>query len=341
MKDSTLSDVGRGPTMRRLVLIACLVTGLTAGAVTTAHARLIAGIGDQNSTTFSDPNFKKLHVKRTRFIVPWDAINNDPSRVQQWMDAAKKAKLKPLVAFNPSGGSRCPARPCSVPSAKSYTRAFKAFHKKYPFVKEYNFWNETNSATQPTGPTRASTLKKTAALYKAALKVCGRSCRVSGPDLLDQGVGDKRKSVRVRNQKRMKKWVALFLKYAGKKHYPKLWGIHNYGDTNYGRSTGTAFMLKSIAKKGEVWVTETGGIYSFRLQSGKTTFKANASRQAKATTNAYKVAKKFSRRIKRLYYYQWRKNNEGDFFDAGIIAFNGALRPAYNSLRKLPKSVWR
>jgi len=327
--------------MRRLVVIACLAAVITAGAVATAHAALIAGIGDQNSTTFSDPDFKKLKVKRTRLIVPYDAVLHEPGagRLKQWMDAVKAAKLKPLVAFNPTGGSRCPAKPCSIPSTRAYTKAFKAFRKKYPFVKEFNFWNETNSATQPTGPTKVSTLKKTAALYKAALKVCGSKCRVSGPDLLDQGVGDKRKSVRSRNQKRMKKWVGLFLRYAGR--YPKLWGIHNYGDTNYGRSTGTAFMLNSIAKKGEVWVTETGGIYEFKLQSGRTTFKANASRQAKATTNAYKIAKKFNRRIKRLYYYQWRKNNSGDFFDAGIVDFAGNLRPAYTSLTKLPKSIWR
>jgi hypothetical protein len=329
--------------MRRPVLIACLAALLAAGAVSTSHAALIAGIGDQNSTTFSDPNFKKLKVKRTRLIVPYDAVLHEPGKTQlaQWMAAVKSAKLKPLVAFNPTGGSRCPAKPCSIPSVKAYTKAFKAFRKKYPFVKEFNFWNETNSATQPTGSTKASTLRKTAALYLAAKRVCGRKCRVSGPDLLDQGVGDKRRSVRVRNQKRMKKWVSLFLRYAGSRNYPTLWGIHNYGDTNYGRSTGTAFMLNSIAKKGEVWVTETGGIYSFKLQSGRVTFKPNASRQAKATTNAYKIAKKFNRRIKRLYYYQWRKNNESDFFDAGIISFQGQLRPAYNSLKKLPKSVWR
>jgi hypothetical protein len=329
--------------MRRLVLIACLAALITAGAVSTANAALIAGIGDQNSDTFTNPNFTKLKVKRTRLIVPYDAVLHEPgaSRLKQWLDAVRAAKLKPLVAFNPTGGSRCPARPCSIPSKAAYTKAFKAFRKKYPFVKEFNFWNETNSATQPTGPTKASTLKKTAALYVAAKKICGRKCRVSGPDLLDQGVGDKSKSVRSRNQKRMKKWVALFLKYAGRSNYPTLWGIHNYGDTNYGRSTGTAFMLKSVAKKGEVWVTETGGIYQFRLQSGKQTFKPSASRQAKATTNAYRVAKKFGKRIKRLYYYQWRQNNAGDFFDAGIVDFNGALRPAYAALRKLPKSVWR
>jgi hypothetical protein len=88
-------------------------------------------------------------------------------------------------------------------------------------------------------------------------------------------------------------------------------------------------------------VTETGGIYSFRQQTGKIVFAASASRQKKATTNAYKLAKKFSGRIKRLYYYQWRKNNAGDFFDAGIVAFNGAPRPAYSVLRTLPKSIWR
>ena len=328
--------------MRRLVLIACLAALLSAGLASNANA-LVVGIGDQNSDTFSNPSFKSLKVKRTRLIVPWNAINSGSGKaaIKQWIDAVNKAKIKPLVAFNSATGSHCPGKPCVIPSAKAYTRAFKAFRKAFPKVKEFNFWNETNSATQPTGPTKASTLKKTVALYLAAKKVCGRSCRVSGPDLLDQGVGDPRRSVRVRNQKRMKKWVNLFLRYAGSRNYPTLWGIHNYGDTNYGRSTGTAFMLNSVAKKGEVWVTETGGIYSFKTQTGRVVFKANASRQAKATTNAYKLARKYSRRIKRLYYYQWRKNNANDFFDAGIVDFSGKLRPAYNSLKKLPKSVWK
>jgi hypothetical protein len=329
--------------MRRLVLITCLAALLAAGITTPASA-LVAGIGDQNASTFTDPNFKKLRVKRTRLIVAWDAINkaDEAARLDQWLAAARANRLKPVIAFNVSSGSRCPSSPCVIPSARSYKSAFRKFRKKYKWVREFNFWNETNSATQPTGPTRSSTLKKTAALYRAALSACKRPCRVSGPDLLDQGVGDKRRSVRVRNQKRMKKWVGLFLRYAGKRNYPKLWGIHNYGDTNYRRSTGTAFMLKSVAKKGEVWVTETGGIYEFRLQSGKVTFKPSASRQARATTHAYRLAKKYQRRIKRLYYYQWIKNNSFDFFDAGIVDPNtSAPRSAYSALRKLPRSLWR
>ena len=327
--------------MRRLTLICCLAALVAAGMSTTAFAALKGGIGDQNASSFSDPHFRALGVKRTRLIVPYDAIFKSPGQVDQWVKAALAAKLEPLIAFNPSQGSHCPARPCSVPSTKAYTRAFKAWRKKYPKVKLFNFWNETNSATQPTGATRASTVKKAVKLYLAAKRVCGRKCTVTGPDMLDQGIGDKRKSVRVRNQKRMAKWVGMFLRFAGRRNYPKVWGFHNYGDTNYGRSTGTKFFLRKIARRGQVWVTETGGIYAFRQQSGKVVFKPNASRQAKATTFAFTIAKKFRRRITRLYYYQWRTNNATDFFDAGIIDFNGNLRPAYGRLKKLPRSFWR
>jgi hypothetical protein len=327
--------------MRRLVLISCLAAFICAGLATTASAALKGGIGDQNASTFTDARFQALHVKRTRLIVPYDSILKSPAAVDQWVKAALAARVEPLIAFNPSQGSHCPARPCSIPSVKSYTRAFKAWRKKYPKVKLFNFWNETNSATQPTGPTRASTIKKTVKLYLAARKICGRKCTVTGPDILDQGIGDKRKSVRVRNQKRMLKWVGMFLRFAGSRNYPKIWGFHNYGDTNYGRSTGTAFFVKRVAKRGQIWVTETGGIYAFTQQSGTVVFKPDANRAAKATKYAYTVAKKFRRRITRLYYYQWRKNNANDFFDAGVIDFGGALRPSYTALKSLPRSFWR
>ena len=325
--------------MRRLLVLPIAIALVLSLAPAASAQRVLGGIGDQNADTFGDPNFKALGVKRTRLITAWDSINKDPAGLDGWMRAVRTNRLEPVIAFNPSRGNRCPASPCVLPSARAYTSAFKKFRAKYPWVKYYNFWNETNSATQPTGPTRASVLKRTAALYKAARKVCGRKCRVSGPDILDQGIGDKRRSVRVRNQKRMRKWVSLFVRYAGRRNYPTLWGFHNYGDTNYSRSTGTAFFLKLV--RGQVWVTETGGIFSFRLQSGRETFPPSASRQARATKYAYTLAKKFRKRIKRLYYYQWRKNQPGDFFDAGIVDHGTrAPRPAYNTLRGL-RSMFR
>lgn len=325
--------------MRRLFITLIVLTFALSLAPNASAQRVLGGIGDQHADTFGDANFKKLGVKRTRLITAWDSIFKDPQGLDGWMSSVRANKLQPVIAFNPTRGSVCPGSGCRIPSTRAYTRAFKAFRKKYPWVKLYNFWNETNSATQPTGPTRASVLKKTAALYVAAKRVCGRRCTVTGPDILDQGIGDGRRSVRVRNQKRMKKWIGLFLRYAGRRNYPKIWGFHNYGDTNYGRSTGTRFFLRTV--RGQVWVTETGGIYAFRLQSGRETFPPNASRQSRATRFAYTLANKYRKRIRRLYYYQWRKNQPTDFFDAGIVDFDRNLRPAYNVLRGLRTKLFR
>src|SRR5437764_7253577 len=109
--------------MRRMTLICCLAAVVAAGMSTTAFAALKGGIGDQNASSFSDPHFKSLHVKRTRLIVPYDAIFKSPGTVDQWVKAAQRAKLEALIAFNPSQGSHCPARPCKIPSVSAYKRA--------------------------------------------------------------------------------------------------------------------------------------------------------------------------------------------------------------------------
>jgi hypothetical protein len=320
--------------MRRILIITAMLVG-TASFTASADARLIVGIGDQNAATFDDANFKKLGVKRTRYIVPFDAITKDAAGVDAWMQAARRNGLDPVIAFNPTRGSRCPSSPCSVPSPAAYTSAFKKWRAKYPYVKVFNFWNETNSPTQPTSSIKSGgkAIKKSAALYRAALKVCGRKCTVTGPDMLDLGIGDPSAKTRRGAQKRMKQWIAIFTRAA--KKYPKVWGFHNYGDTNYSRSTGTKFFLKAV--RGDIHVTETGGIYSLRLQNGKQTFKPNGSRQAKAVKFTYTIANKYRSRIKRLYYYQWRQTNPSDFWDSGVVDFNGGLRPAYTALLKLKK----
>ena len=323
--------------MRRLVLIAGLAALLAVGVTTSASA-LVAGIGDQNGASFSDPAFRALHVKRTRLIIPWDAINSrgGRARIDAWMRAAKADHLKVLVAFNPSSNNRCPARPCTVPSVSRYTKALKAFIKRYKKqATEFNFWNETNSPTQPTGP--AKNVKAAAKLYLAARKVCGRKCTVTGPDILDLAFNQRS------GQKRVITWVNTFLRAVGSRNYPKIWGFHNYQSSNYNRPSQTTFFLKKVAKKGQVWVTETGGIVQFTTSTGKATpFSVyDEKRAARAINYAYSIARKNRSRITRLYFYQWRKTNANDLFDAGIESFDGRLRPAYAELKRLPKSIWR
>src|SRR5207245_568778 len=108
----------------------------------------LLGVADQKASTFNDPNFRALHVKRTRYVVPWNvmSVKSQRSRFDGWYNAARRAGIKDvLIAFNASAGSRCPARPCTRPSLRSYTRAFLAFHRHYRRIRAFQPWNEANS----------------------------------------------------------------------------------------------------------------------------------------------------------------------------------------------------
>jgi hypothetical protein len=312
---------------RRLTLAAMLVLVCTALLGMPAQSgAVIVGIGDQKAAAFSDPLFQSLGVKRTRLITPWNSISASPDRLDQWVKAARAAKLEMVIAFNPESGSQCPASPCVLPSTKAFTAAFKAFRKKYPDIKIFQPWNEANSPTQPTGKNP----KRAAEYYNAMVKAC-RKCKVTAADILDIGVNSSSAKSRKSATKRLAKWVKTFQKTA--KGKPKLWGIHNYGDTNRRATTGTKIMLALMP--GEIWVTETGGVYEFRTQSGDQPLgPPSETRQKQATEQMYKIAKVFKKRIKRLYIYQWSTNFVGDRFDAGLVRPDGTPRPAFDVVKK-------
>ena len=70
----------------------------------------------------------------------------------------------------------------------------------------------------------------------------------------------------------MERWLKVFKQTAKK---PRIWGLHNYRDTNKRKGQrlgGTKRLLKAV--KGEVWLTETGGIVKFVLPNGHTLFRA-------------------------------------------------------------------
>lgn len=293
-------------TICALALLALL--GLAAPATSSAT---IVGIGDQNPDTFADRNFRSLDVERSRYFTPWNSITKEPEVLDRWIRAARAAGVEPLIAFNHARGDRCPSRPCSLPSVRAYTRAFRAFRKKYPRIKNIQPWNEVNSPTQPTGknPRRA------AEYYNAVRRYC-RGCKVLAADIQDL-------SPRV-----MTRYLRTFLRYAD--GTPRLWGLHNYTDTNRRRQEGTRTMLRLV--KGKIWLTETGGIYK-RLGSGSQ-LRPSESRQARATTYMFTLARKYRSRIERVYIYQWKATNSNDNFDAGLVNPDGTVRRAFSVVRK-------
>jgi hypothetical protein len=283
--------------------------GVSAGARAARRGPFV-GISDQDPQTFSDSRFTALGMRYARLITPWNSIFTEPDRLDAWLQAAKSAGIEPLVAFNYKRGDVCPARPCTLPSVAQYTAAFKAFYAKYPWVRSYQPWNEANHQSQPTGKNP----KRAAQYYNVVRSRC-HGCTITAADVLDAT--------------NLKRWIGTFLKYA--KGKPRLWGLHNYTDTNRFRSTGTKTMLKLV--KGQLWLTETGGIVAFTTAGGKVALRHDEKRARRAIDYLFRLART-SKRITRVYVYQWRKTQTGDRFDAGLVAPDDTARPSLAALRR-------
>lgn len=303
------------PRFTTTILVA-LAMLLVASAAQAARNPIL-GIADQKPSTFSSPRFESLHVKRSRYVVPWNValVKSERAQFDNWLRDAHRAGVRDvLVAFNASAGSRCPARPCRLPSVRSYTRAFRAFRRRYPRLRTIQPWNEANSPTQPTGSWRRGA-RAAALFYNVARRYC-RHCTITAADVLDL------------SKRTMARWVHQFRRYA---NHPRLWGLHNYTDTNK-RSGLTAAFLRMVP--GKVWLTETGGIVAFREASGRVRFRFNERRAASSLKRMFTIARRYRGRVKRLYVYQWSIDFSGNRFDAGLVRANGSPRPGYWVVRK-------
>jgi hypothetical protein len=271
----------------------------------------LLAIADQKPQPFSDPLFRRLGVARSRLNTPWNSIFTEPARLGAWLSAARSAGVEPLVAFEHDRGAACPAQPCTLPPVSQYAKAVAAFHRAYPWVHLIQPWNEANSATQPT----AHHPEQAAAYYEVVKRICP-TCAVPAADVLDSS--------------NLTSWLTRF-KAAFHGPLPRLWGLHNYSDTNRFRDTGTKTMLSLVP--GQIWFTEAGGIVSFITSGGKTALPYDENRAASAVRYLFRLAR-LSPRITRIYIYQWKIDFPGNRFDAGLVGVDGKPRPALEVIRQ-------
>jgi hypothetical protein len=310
--------------MTRLLATLVAILALTAVATTApASAKVRVGIGEQNPSVFTDPLFGPLKVKRSRVIVPWNVAQKRRYRrnLDTWLKAARKAHVKVLVSFAAPPTSRCPRRRCRAPSVKQYIKAFKRFRRRYRSIREISPWNEANHRSQPT----FRKPKRAAQYFKVVRKRC-RGCRIVAADVIDE--------------KNMVPWLKVFKRYA---RGARIWGLHNYKDTNPRRGQtfgGTAKLLRTV--RGQVWLTETGGIVKFVLPNRRTLFKRSEKRANRALRRMFHLARKYRRRVKRLYIYNWLAPIRKARFDAGLVRHNGKARPGYFTVKKnIRRGVFR
>jgi hypothetical protein len=308
--------------MTRLLTLAAAVAVLTGCSLAAnpprSDASVVVGIGDQLPQTFTDPLFQQLGIRYSRNFTAWNvALKEDQANgLDGWIQAARAGNVDPLISFSQTFGSNCPARPCHLPTVRQYTRAFRAFRKRWPDIRTFSPWNEANHRSQPT----FKNPKRAAQYYNVVRKYC-RGCRIVAADVIDE--------------KNMVKWLTVFKRYA---RSPRIWGLHNYRDTNRRRGQrlgGTKELLQTV--RGQVWLTETGGLVKFVLPDGRTLFKRSPSRAARAVKRMFSIAKQYRSRIKRLYIYNWNGSPKRARFDAGLVNPNGTPRPAY---RLVKRTLW-
>jgi hypothetical protein len=279
---------------RSIPLILAIVALFTAAS---ADARYKVGISDQKAATFSHPNFGQLKIRYARLIVPWDfyRVGWELGQTDAWLGAARAHGVRPFVTFAHSWVS-----PRRRPGARQFRRTVREFRKRYPWVREFAPWNEANHRSQPTYKR-----PRTAATYYNVLRKNCRGCTIVALDVLDQPG--------------MTRYVRKFKRFA--RGRPRIWGLHNYSDTNRYRSRGTRALLRVV--RGSVWLTETGGVVKFA-----DSFRYSEARAARATKYMFRLARS-NRRIKRLYIYCWWGEPRGARFDAGLVGPDGSPRRAY------------
>ena len=102
-------------------------------------------------------------------------------------------------------------------------------------------------------------------------------------------------------------WVKRFRRYA--KVEPQYWGLHNYVEANRFQTTSLKKLLRRV--KGQVWLTEVGGIVKRRTNEalhGQAHPRVAVAR-ARVTRFLFDEVVPLSRRITRVYLYHWNASS--------------------------------
>jgi len=284
-----------------------------------AHASsgYLTGIGDEHVGMFGQSIYQRLHTKIVRYIAPYDAVKHSYSLslATAFIRAAEATHEQVLVAFYHSEYS-----PTVLPSVSDYQHDVEKFVRRFPHVRQYQSWDESNRGNVPyafSSPSAAAAAR----YYQALRRVC-KGCTAIGLDVLDaQNIGPT---------------LAYIAEFKREVHrlrtvMPSIWGLHNYSDINRLQSWRTHQLVRALG--GQVWLTETGGIVKF---GGAFTnvHGSGLRRAAKVTKYMFALAGAIPQ-IKRLYIYDWTGGTNSTRFDAGLTNYRNEPREGYAVVCKM------
>jgi hypothetical protein len=297
-----------------LVIAACVPLAAPAGPAASApRVRPVIGIGDQQVDMFTSKRWKQLGLRDARYIAPWDALE-DPVQgayLDAWLRAAGRAKVRAVVGFAHSLRSQRLAH--TLPTWRQFQREFKRFRARYPAVKDFIAWNEANNP----GALTANRPRRAAQYYDVIVNNC-KGCNVSAADVLDG--------------RNMVPWVKRFLRVVH--HKPRIWGLHNYTDANRLTTRGTSALLG--ATRGQIWFTETGGVVLRRIYNGRKVVRTirYGTKHANLGTQYALRLSCMSKRITRIYLYEWQPPRHVTSWDSGLLDPRGRPRSAFYGVKR-------
>jgi hypothetical protein len=308
-----------------LTLLALLV--LVPASPAAARSSIRVGVGDQSPAMFSNPSFQQLKIKRTRYLVPSDVMQDagELAKATAYVTAARVAGVSTLIHVTTTDlrSKRGP-----VVSTTTYRRnagRIVAYFRKLG-VRDFGAWNEVNHASQETWNRIGNAVSYYQSLYRAVKSRC-TSCAVVGLDVLDQaGVDRYITSFYARLSSTWRKRLTIV-------------GIHDYSDVNRNRSSGTAKIITTVRRynrRSKFWFTEVGALASF----GKS-FPYSESRQSSRIKNMFSIASRFrTRGVQRVYEYNFFGIENSTAcgsrcrFDAGLVDADGTPRPVFSVFKQ-------
>jgi hypothetical protein len=292
-----------------------------------ARSSVRVGLADQSPAMFASPYFQQLHIRRTRYFVPADVMQDAAERLKArtFVQAARRARVSTLLHISTADLRSKRGRVVSTTAYRRNASRIVAYFRKLG-VRDFGAWNEVNHKSQETWNRVGHAVSYFKSMYRAVKRRC-RSCAVVGLDVLDQaGVERYIRSFYARLSRTWRKRLTVV-------------GIHNYSDVNRNRSRGTAKIINTVRRfnaRTRFWFTETGALAGF----GRS-FPYSESRQASRIRNMFTYASRYrSRGVQRVYSYNLfgiesaTSCGSGCRFDAGLLDAAGTPRPAFFTFKR-------
>jgi len=309
--------------MRRTLLISLLaLLTLVPASVAAARSAVRVGVADQSPAMFDSPYFKQLKVKRTRYFVASDVMQDaaERAKARAFVTAARNAGVSTLLHISTTDLRNKRGRIVSPATYRRNVARIVAYFRPLG-VRDFGAWNEVNHKSQETWNHVGNAVSYFKSMYTAVRRRCP-TCGVVGLDLLDQAGVDR--YIRSFYARMSRRWRTRL----------KVVGIHNYSDVNRNRSTGTAKIINTTRRynrRTKFWFTETGAVASF---GGS--FPFSERRQAARMKNMFTYASRYrSRGVERVYEYNFFGLTNATYcstacpFDAGLVRSDGTPRPVF------------